>query len=192
MESYIHKYLTRHYELSSSEEASKKLRLVITYGIYPIHNESAWGRQEIHNVDLLDELEKVFGISELKAKAFVNNWAKSINKQVKLNEYWSKIKSLMPMAMKVMAQTMAFDLLPVRPMDAPMAMGSIILDDLNVPKKTPRIYSVDDIHKEIVEERVRQSWAPILDVEIPEWQREKLMRLMENQRIFVSSRKKEE
>jgi hypothetical protein len=191
MESIIHKYLTRHYELSSSEEASKKLRLTVTYGIY--HREQTeWGKKEAYNVDLLDEIEKIFGVDELKAKAYVNNWAKSINRKINLSEYWSKLKSLMPMAMKVAAQTIGRELVSVQPMNAPTGLLTFLdyTYSGDTPDRNDRVY-----HQEVVErneERERQSWWPIVEAQAAPWQVEKLTKLMENQRIFVSSRKKEE
>jgi hypothetical protein len=190
MESYIHKYLTRHYELSTTEESSKKLTLIVTYGIY--YREDSKVKSEIENYRLLKELGDVFGITEAKAKAYVNNWAKSITKKADLKPYWEKVSQLLPMAVRVMAKTLALDLVAVQPMDVPT--GLLTFMDFNYSGETPnrngRVYHQEVV--EINEERVKQSWAPILEGQVPSWQIEKLTKLMENQKIFASSRKKEE
>jgi hypothetical protein len=77
-------------------------------------------------------------------------------------------------------------------MDVPT--GLLTFMDFNYSGETPnrngRVYHQEVV--EINEERVKQSWAPILEGQVPSWQIEKLTKLMENQKIFASSRKKEE
>ena len=188
MESYIHKYLTRHYELSTTEESSKKLTLLVTYGIY--YREDNKIKSEIENDRLLKELGDVFGITEAKAKAYVNNWAKSITKKADLKPYWEKVRQLLPLAVRVMSKTIALDLVPVQPMKLPTGLFTLIEHSGDTPNRNGRVY-----HQEVFErneERVRQSWAQLLEGQAPSWQIEKLTKLMENQKIFASSRKKEE
>jgi hypothetical protein len=187
MESYIHKYLTRHYELSTTEESSKKLTLIVTYGIY--YREDSKIKSEIENYRLLKELVEVFGITEAKAKAYVNNWAKSITKKADLKPYWKKVRQLLPLAVRVMAKTIALDLVPVQPMSQPTGLFTLIEYSGDTPTRN------GNIHQEVVEineERVRQSWARILEGQVPSWQIDNITKLMENQRIFASSRKREE
>lgn len=126
MELFIHKYLTRHYELITTEEASKKLRIYVDYGIYKRDNNSVY-KYEINNCQLLRELETIFGIGELECKKYIDNWAKSIDKKVNLSTYWSKLEQVIPIAIKIAAQTIGIDLVSVQPMDAPMALGMSLM-----------------------------------------------------------------
>lgn len=179
MESYIHKYLNTYYELKPSSEASKKLTLFVTYGIYHRDRTNRYGSEEIFSEDLLKELGTIFNVSEKEAKAYVNSWAKSINKLASLKAYWKKLASLLPIAMRVAARTISMELVSVQPMEYSPKGNLFYFDhptNIEAPAGTP--IRDEETYQEVVET-------------VPSWKLEKIMKLMENQEIFVSSRKKE-
>ncbi len=119
METYIHKYLSSNYVISSTEESSKKIQLIVRYGIYHRNDESLF-KTLAYPKELLGELVTIFGIKEYKARLFVNSWVKKTN-NVNLRWYWRQRKNnlFFPVAIRIAAQTMGLDLVSVQPMKAP-------------------------------------------------------------------------
>lgn len=183
MEKYIHNYLSSTYFVKTSKIGNDGIYLIDDVNLYPY---------PVYGNKLIKELVLVFYLDEVSLKASINTWAITQKPDVDLGFFWEQFEVLMPMAARVAAQTVGLDLVAVQPMSLPKGLLSFM--DFNYSGETPdRNESV--YHQEVVErneERVRQSWAQVVEDLAPAWQTENIMKLMENQQIFASSRKKEE
>lgn len=190
MESYIHKYLSKFFVVSTSEESGKKIQILVVDGIYykdDVTKEIAYGES------LLKEISTIFAIPTVKAKEYITNWAKTLKRNIDLTWYWEQASQLklfaFPAAVRIAARTIGMDLVSVQPMSAPS--GKLyFLNEEN--KNEIKIM----LNKDIIEEKERQSWVPdLVNIGMLPWQIENMERLIENQkntRIGVSSRKKED
>ena len=120
MEKLVQQYLFEYYYIDTSEIGND--------GIYYKLNENKW--KSPHNYSLLlKEINTVFGIEEDLIKLIINDWAVSEKPDVDLEFYWTTIENLIgfPTAMRVAAQTIGMDLVPVIPLDSPR--GELIYMD---------------------------------------------------------------
>ena len=117
METFIYKYLSAHYEISTTEASSKKITICNTYGIF-YKNDTAKTKNEIYSDTLLKEVSSVFSIDTKKAKQIINKWAKSINKKVDLTDYWNKLDGLLPIVTRIASTLIGQELVSVQPMSS--------------------------------------------------------------------------
>lgn len=111
MEIFIHNYLTRHYELATSDVGND--------GIYS-KEDTRRHRAPYNGSKLLKELSTIFGVFSLDAQSYTNRWAWSNGKKADLEFYWRQADEFMlPIAMRVAAQTIGLDLVSVQPMAGP-------------------------------------------------------------------------
>jgi hypothetical protein len=183
MDKHIHKYLSSVYFVKTSKIGNDGIYAINDLNLYPY---------PVYGNKLIKELVLLFYLDEVTLKTSINTWAITQKPDVDLGFFWEQFEVLMPMAARVAAQTIGLDLVPVQPMSLPT--GLLTFMDFNYSGDTPnrngRVYHQEVV--EINEERVRQSWAPILEGLAPACKTENIIKLMENQQIFASSRKKEE
>lgn len=117
METFINIYLSRHYKVSTTEESSKKIQLLVTYGIYKKSDD----QDLVYCEDLIAELSGVFDLKELEATKFINDWSITQDRWVDLTWYWSHKKIWLPEITRVVARTIQQYLIGVEPMKGPTA-----------------------------------------------------------------------
>ena len=114
MEKLIHKYLTRDYEIRTSDIGND--------GIYWIHDPRRH-KAPINHEKLLKELNTVFTVSDVESIEHITKWAISIKQDVDLEFYWKEVEDfLLPLAMKVASQTIGRDLVSVQPIELPKGL----------------------------------------------------------------------
>lgn len=116
MEKYIYTYLSENYYIKTSD--------VGNYGIYERYSDL---RIPIpYNGDrLVKDVVTVFGVSKDDARAYIIQWAELVEPGCDLEFYWKTASDfaniLFPTIQQVAARTIAMDLVPVQPMEAPKA-----------------------------------------------------------------------
>ena len=110
MEKYIYKYLSATYYIETSDAGND--------GIYVTADERRY-KAPINGDKLLKELVTVFYVDEVQLKAHVEAWAATIKPDIDLEWFWKEMEMLLPLAMKVAAQTVGLDLVAVQPMSMP-------------------------------------------------------------------------
>lgn len=161
---YIHKYLSRHYKLRTTQEQTKKLTIVVIWGIY--HNNGSIAKREIRNDDILKDISTIFGISTKKAKIIINQWAKSINVHINLKQYWAKSPLWFPIIEKIAARTLGMDLVAVQPMSQPTGLLNFI-PEYNVTGNTnARTYDRNIMIQQMME---NQSKVLVNDTPPDDW-----------------------
>lgn len=124
MEQIVQSYLTKHFEIGTSEVGND--------GIYSLADKREI-RPPIYGNVLLKELVSLFSISEDDGKNFVNNWAVSIKSNIDLEFYWSTVEdifnSIFPIVQRMAARTIGLDLVSVKPMSE--STGKLLYFDVN-------------------------------------------------------------
>lgn len=173
MEKLVHSYLTRNYYLKTDADGNDC--------IYAKDN------QDIYYGDaLITELDNVFSIGKKTSDKFINRWAKSIDSKIGLKYYW-KLKDWqsigLPISIRISAQTIGLDLVPVQPMATPKLLFLDYQYTGNThqevrPNRNGRVYDAVAINRavdEYIEREERNS-------------DERIRMIIENQQIYVSSR----
>jgi hypothetical protein len=180
MEILIHNYLSRHYEIKTSDAGND--------GIY-YKEDLRRHKAPFYGEKLVKELVLVFDINKNEILIFINTWAKSINSAVDLEFYWkTQEEFLIPIALRIAAQSIGQDLVSVQPLSAPIGLLTHLDYQFsgNTPNKNGRIYDKP-------EEKERQSWFPIIEaLGFNSTRGEKIKQLWKNQKIGISSRRKED
>lgn len=132
MKKFVHKYLDSFFEIKkSSTNADRKLT------IYEFDAIVQKGTDDLfHGNRLLKELVCAAYIDEVTLKVWVEEWARSTKPLVDLTLYWQQEEPLlgdivMPLVRRVAAQTMAMDLVAVKPMETPKGLLHYI--DYQIP-----------------------------------------------------------
>jgi hypothetical protein len=114
MEIHVHSYLSRHFEIGTSEVGND--------GIYSLEDKRK-NRAPIYGNKLVTELVTVFAIAEDEGKNFINTWAVKINPKIDLEFYWATnediFEGILPLVQRVAARTIGMDLVSVQPLAAP-------------------------------------------------------------------------
>ena len=114
MEIHVHSYLSRYFEISTSEVGND--------GVYSLEDKRKV-RGPIYGERLVKELVTVFGISEDEGKSFINSWAVKVNPKIDLEFYWATneyiFEGIFPLVRQVAARTIGLDLVPVQPLAGP-------------------------------------------------------------------------
>lgn len=191
MELFIHKYLSNHYVVSTTEESGKKIQVFVNYGIYVKTDEKVKEFRYVNH--LIDELVSVFSISEVDTLSYICSWVEFVCPRCDLTWYWKQEPPFFPHIKQVVSRTVAMDLVAVQPMSAPT--GMLCYFDYVYSGDTPdingRVYDKKAINKVIndsnqPEEKSRQSWGDRL-------YSKDILQLIENQKkelIGISSRKR--
>lgn len=137
MQKLVHSYLTRYYEIDTSEVGND--------GIYSL-TDTRKHRAPIYGDRLIKELVTIFCYSEDLVKDYIVDWAISIKSDINLVFYWATEEKIfnMPLAQRVGARTISTDLVSVQPMSAPKDL-SVHIDyiysgdtQIKVKKKTKK------------------------------------------------------
>jgi hypothetical protein len=142
MEKYIHNYLSLNYYIETSDVGND--------GIYEIADARRF-KAPINGDRLLKELVTVFYIDEVQLKAHIEGWAASKKPDIDLEWFWKEIESLMPIAMKVAAQTVGLDLVAVLPMAAPTGLFTLIEYSGDTPDRNGRVYNSEVFRQQLDE-----------------------------------------
>lgn len=197
MENFIHKYLSKHFIVSNSEESGTKIQLLVTYGIY--HRDDKDGTKHLYYPGLLiKEISDIFGIVDDIAKTYIINWA-TTNFQIKphnLDWYWQQaeiVLQLLPSAIRVAAKTIASDLVSVKPLAAPkhlLTFAALKFDELDAN---------GDVFTEDAIIEARKNYLSIDNTSTKYWDGklyseaiQELLRNQQAQKFGVSSRKKDD
>jgi hypothetical protein len=115
MEKFIYKYLTENFYVSTSEVGND--------GIYKVE-DARRHKTPIYGDKLVKEIVTVFGLDNEESKNIINIWAKEQKPDIDLIFYWATEEDIfdsitMPVVNRVFAQTLAQDLVPVKPLSLP-------------------------------------------------------------------------
>lgn len=117
MEIHVHSYLSRYFEIGTSEVGND--------GIYSLEDKRK-NRGPIYWDKLVTELVTVFSIAEDEGKSFINSWAVKISPNVNLEFYWATneniFEGIFPIVQQVAARTIGMDLVAVQPLAAPTGL----------------------------------------------------------------------
>lgn len=180
MEKYIHNYLSLNYYIETSDVGND--------GIYEIADARRF-KAPINGDRLLKELVTVFYIDEVQLKAHIEDWAASKKPDINLEWFWKQIESLMPLAMKVAAQTVGLDLVAVQPMESPKI--DLLYNEFAYTGETPnrngRIYN-SEVFRQQLDELIhnQQNFMLTSELDHPD------LPMALGTTIGVSSRKSEE
>lgn len=114
MEIHVHSYLSRYFEISTSEIGND--------GIYSIEDKREI-RAPIYGDKLVSEVVIVFSIDADECKELINKWAVTIKPDINLEFYWATaeeiFEGIFPLVQQVAARTIGLDLVAVQPLAAP-------------------------------------------------------------------------
>jgi len=141
MEKYVRLYLTRHYEINTSEIGND--------GIYD-KSDTRKLRPPVYFSKLLKELELLFNLSSEELIKIINEWAKDIKPDIDLEFYWSDFATFFPLTTSVVSNTVSNELIAVQPMEMPSGLINNLRRFYNnyevssdTPNRNGRIYSDD-------------------------------------------------
>jgi hypothetical protein len=108
MEKMVHQYLSNYFYINASDIGNDGIYYINDIRITPVPYD---GRK------LVADIITVFGLDENLVKTFINNWAISKKQNVNLEFYWISLDDLisLPLAMQVFPNTIANELIPVKP-----------------------------------------------------------------------------
>jgi len=139
MEFIIQKYLSKFYEVETSEVGND--------GIYLISDKRKF-RAPIYGSQILDELIIIFYISEDEGKEFITKWGESINPEIDLVFYWKTNEQLIfPMLNRVMGTTLANEIILVSPLSGPsgeLFWVDPVINGVDYTGTTDKNYEVDE------------------------------------------------
>jgi hypothetical protein len=179
MEKHIHKYLSSEYFVKASNVGND--------GIYSINDTNIY-HFPVYGSKLIKELILLFYVDELMITKFINSWAVSQKPDVNLDWYWEQKETLMPIAMKVMAQTVGLDLVAVVPMESPK-IDLLYMDFAysgETPNRNGRIYDSEVFRQQVAELANNQHYMMTGELDHPD------LPMALGSAIGVSSRKSEE
>lgn len=155
MEKLVHSYLSKHYCLVKNNRRS--------YYIFTKEDT-----QTIYlGSELIKELETIFSLDKLLVKKYVNSWAKILRPRNTLKKYWESWGNLgniaLPLSIRVVARTMAMDLVSVQPMAGPRGLLNFLDYQYSgtthqevVPDRNGRVYDAIAINRAVDEYIARE------------------------------------
>ena len=147
MEKHIHKYLSSQYFIKTSNVGNDGIYTINDTKLYPF---------PVYGSKLIKELILLFYVDELTLTNYINSWAVSQKPDVNLDWFWDQKESLIPMAMKVMAQTVGLDLVAVQPLETPK-IDLLYMDftySSETPTRTNRIWDNNGLFHQQLEELI--------------------------------------
>lgn len=126
MEKFIHKYLTQHYTILTSD--------IGNHGIYLKSDKSKY-KAPFNGQKLLKELSTIFNVDEQTCKLIVQQWVmvgqNPFLPLVNLEFYWKTNEEIaFPEVLRVQAHTIAQELLEVKPMKPPSLGSNLMYFDM--------------------------------------------------------------
>lgn len=130
MEKLIYDYLSKNYYVDTSEVGND--------GIYSFSDDRKFKTPHC-GTKLTNELITVFNIEKEEAKLYIHLWSTNIKPDIDLEFFWQTLENLFenvafPMVRRVMAQTLAMDLVPVIPLSTPT--GQLFYMDYTYKQET--------------------------------------------------------
>lgn len=112
---------------------------------------------KIYSNTLLEEIEEAFALPKATATACIEIWISEEAPSFDLEKFWAdteplEFPSILPIAQRVAAQTMAHDLVAVQPMEAPTGLLTYLdfqYSGTNQPNQNNRHYQVDSFDLEV-------------------------------------------
>jgi len=87
MESLVHSYLSKHFEIKTSDAGND--------GIY-LKSNTRRDRAPYYHITFLRDIAKIFGMDDVKIiKSYTNSWSISIKEDVNLKFYWANPEDLL-------------------------------------------------------------------------------------------------
>lgn len=142
MQDIVCSYLTKHYEIATSEVGND--------GIY-LKSDTNKHRIPVYGDKLLKELIIIFSLEDDLLKSYTDTWAISIKSDINLEFYWKTQEEFtFPHVSRVISSLISNGLVPVQPMSSPNPQ-SLFLDyqySGNTPNGNGRVYErqvMDDV-----------------------------------------------
>jgi hypothetical protein len=184
MQKFVHSYLSASFVIGRTEtNKTGKLTVFGFDAIFPKSNGES-EKSFIYGNKLIKELVLAAYIDEVRLRKYINEWVRINYPEADLKLYWLQLEPELPSFDRVIAQTVALDLLEVKPMSGPT--GKLVYLDYqytgntNEPNRNGRVYK-QEIFNENIAQLIRNQVA-LLQGELDH----------ETKPIFVSSRKSEE
>lgn len=181
MQKFVHLYLSASFVIRKTEtNKDGKISIFGFDAIFPKSNGDS-EKSFIYGDKLIKELVLAAYIDEVRLRKFINEWVKINYPEADLKLYWLQLEPEFPRVDRVVAQTMALDLVAVKPMDGPT--GKLVYLDYqytNEPNRNGRVYDREIFNENIaqlIRNQVNQIMGELDHKEPP---------------IFVSSRKKKD
>lgn len=184
MQKFVHSYLSASFVIRRTE--TKNDGKISIFGFDAIFPKSK-GETEtsfIYGNKLIKELVLAAYIDEVRLRKFINEWVKINYPNADLKLYWLQLEPEFPRVDRVVAQTVALDLVAVKPMDGPT--GQLVYLDYqysgntNEPNRNGRVYDREIFNENIAQLIRNQVNQMIGELDHPE------------PPIFISSRKKKD
>lgn len=86
MESLVHSYLSKFFEIKTNEEANSKISWLVYDGIYSKNYDGY--RNVIKAGALIKELMVIFFIDSYKAMVYITKWSELEKENIDLTHYW--------------------------------------------------------------------------------------------------------
>jgi hypothetical protein len=129
MQNIVHSYLSKHYEIATSEVGND--------GIY-LKSDTREYRIPTYGDKLVKELVTIFCLEDSLLKTYIDVWAVSIKKDVDLEFYWKTQEEIaFPHVSRIISSLMANDIVAVQPMEA--TSGQLLYMDYQYSAGTPNI-----------------------------------------------------
>ena len=143
MQIIVHSYLSKHYEIATSEVGND--------GIY-LKSDTREHRIPTYGDKLVKELVTIFCLEAEELKSYINVWAISIKKDVDLEFYWKTQEEIaFPLLGRVVSSLISQDIVAVQPMAAPNPQ--LLFMDYqysgNTPNRNGRTYDRQDMNDAI-------------------------------------------
>ena len=129
MQNIVHSYLSKHYEVATSEVGND--------GIY-LKSDTREHRIPTYGDKLVKELVTIFCLEDGLLKTYIDVWAVSIKKDIDLEFYWKTQEEIaFPHITRVISSLMANDIVAVEPLAEPR--GELLYMDYQYSAGTPNI-----------------------------------------------------
>ena len=143
MQNIVHLYLSKHYEIATSEVGND--------GIY-LKSDTREHRIPTYGDKLVKELVTIFCLEDGLLKTYIDDWAVSIKNDIDLEFYWKTQEEIaFPHISRVISSLMANDIVAVEPLAAPR--GELLYMDYQYSAGTPningRVYDRQDMNDAI-------------------------------------------
>jgi hypothetical protein len=151
MQIIVQSYLSKHYEIATSEVGND--------GIY-LKSDTREHRIPTYGDKLVKELVTIFCLEDGLLKTYIDDWAVSIKKDIDLEFYWKTQEEIaFPHISRVISSLMANDIVAVEPLAAPR--GELLYMDYQYSAGTPningRVYDRQDMNDAI------RRWENVID-----------------------------
>lgn len=199
MEQLLHKYLSHHYFIDTSDVGND--------GVYKKDDARRY-KAPFYGNQLLDELNLIFNLEKGYLQSNVDKWALSIKEDVDLEWYWSQENFFIPFSERIFATTFGQDLVGVQPMDAPSGQlfyldynygtGSSETVAVNVHRgdNNGRIYNEETYRQNVLglrsyyDEPIIEHPTPKIDIEVNDRDDSLVNKILQRWNRLIANRKR--